>query len=132
VLVVDCKYSITVAFSKRQSQWWLVTTCLQHNHDISEDPIVFSAHKDRNPDRQQAVEIVTGLKHAHTTFRQAQATMTHIGLDLNAYEYNNFMRSGGRMSSEDQLRCALRGLELKRFHVRCLQKYVVEEIIDGK
>lgn len=72
------------------------------------------------------MEVATGLKHAHTTFRQAQATITHMGLDLNANEFSNPMRSGGRMSPEDQLRCALRGLEIKGFLVRCLQKYVVE------
>lgn len=52
--------------------------------------------------------------------------MTHMGLDLDAKEYSNLMRSGGRMSPEDQLRCALRGLAIKGFHVRCLRKYVVE------
>jgi hypothetical protein len=41
VLAVDCNYSITVAFSKRRSRWWLVTTCLQHNHEMSEDPLYF-------------------------------------------------------------------------------------------
>lgn len=52
--------------------------------------------------------------------------MTHIRLDLNSKKYNNLIRNNDRMSSKNQLRCTLRDLELREFHVRCHQKYIVK------
>jgi len=37
------------------------------------------------------------------------------------------MRNNDKMSSKNQLKYALRNLEIKRFYIRYLQKYVVEK-----
>jgi hypothetical protein len=54
----------------------------EHNHSMALDPFVFSNHKDRDPYREEAMQLATGLRSSSTKYKQAQRTMKTQGLDI--------------------------------------------------
>ena len=128
---INCKWSVTNVKFAHTNIWRLITTCLDHNHDLSEDSFVFPAHADRNPRRQQAMDAAAALRHSRISFRQAEATLKSLRLSINRNEYYNLQR-GRAMTSEDQLRCALYELEEAGFHVRCKESWKYENNIRTK
>ena len=92
--------------------------CTNHNHDISENSFVYSTHVDKNLNRQQDVKIVATLRHSHTFYRQVEATLYFMSLNINRDEYYNMQRESVKIL-QDQLQCALYELKQVDFHVRC-------------
>lgn len=90
------------------------------------DPFTFREHRCRDPDRNEALSQATSLRKAGIAYSEAARVMRINGLQLSKNDYYNLMISEGSLNVEDELKLALGSLKNGWFHVRCLEKYIVE------
>ena len=86
-------------------------------------------HKSKDICRDEAIQIGQGLRASSIKYRQAKRTMQTQGLKITTKEYYNLIRSTGRKTPQERLTLALKTLEMEGFHIRCFEKYIVEENI---
>lgn len=122
----DCPFRIRVIQKKDDTVWRISKLDLHHNHNMNPDPFQFNEHKDRDPDRETAILHAIGLRAAGTKYKQAQQVLLTHHVRLPAKTYWNLMRTN-KLSPEDKIQVTLDTLESKGFHIRCLNKYLVED-----
>lgn len=122
----DCPFRIRAIQKKDDTVWQISKLDLHHNHNMNPDPFQFNEHKDRDPDRETAILHAIGLQAAGTKYKQAQQVLLTHHVRLPAKTYWNLIRTN-KLSPEDKIQVTLDTLESKRFHIRYLKKYSVED-----
>lgn len=117
----DSKYRLRLKKTKEET-WRLVITDGEHNHPMAADLFSFVQHHSRDPDRRFA----KSLRNSSTKYGQATRTLQIRGLRHSHNDYYNLARSEGSHSPEEELQFALGTLKTESFHVRCMEKYLVE------
>ena len=121
----DCKYRLRLKKTKEET-WRLVITHSEHNHLMATDPFSFVQHHSRDPDRAEALDFAKSLRNSSTKYGQATRTLQIKGLRLSKNDYYNLARSEESHSPEEELQFASSTLKAEGFHVRCMEKYLVE------
>ncbi len=88
----------------------------------------FQEHKSRNPNFDKTLFHTIGLQEAGTKYKQAKQILLTHNMRLPDKTYWNLIRSS-KLSLEEKIQVTLDTLEAKRFHFRCLKKYLVENNI---
>ena len=122
----DCKYRLRLKRNKEDETWRLYIVNPDHNHEMARDPFSFKEHQTRDPERATALEQGKNLRVASTNFGQAARVLGITGLRLSRNDYYNLTRSMGKHTPEEELNFALGSLDEAGFHVRTLDKYIVE------
>lgn len=125
VSFTDCKYRLRLKRTKKET-WRLVITNSTHNHSMAINPFSFKEHHSRDPDRAKALDHASILRNSSTPYGQAIRTLHIRGLRLSKNDYYNLVRSEGSHSPEEELQFALGTLKSEGFHVRCMEKYLME------
>ena len=120
----ECKYRLKL--KKEGEAWRLIIQNPEHNHAMANDPFSFREHHSRDPDRAFALDQAKSLRDASTKYGQASRVLGISGLRLSRDDYYNLTRSAGRHTPEQELDFALGSLEREGFHMRTLEKYMVE------
>ena len=129
VLFNDCKFRFTMKKNKDSDTWRLLITNPEHNHEMAVDPFTFKEHLEKDPDRANALEIGKTLCDSATSYGQASRALRIHGLRLSRSAFYNLARSAGAHTPEQELKLALGILKDEGFHVRCSEKYIVENNI---
>ena len=121
----ECKYRLRLKQNKDEA-WRLIITNPDHNHEMATDPFGFKEHRSQDLDRATALDQAKSLRDASTRYGQASRVLGMTGLRLSNKDYYNLARSQGKYTPEEELTYALGFLEEEGFHVRTLEKYLVE------
>lgn len=92
---------------------------------MNTDPFHFNEHKDRDQDRETAILHAIGLRAAGIKYKQAQQVLLTYHVRIPAKTYWNLIRTN-KLPPEDTIQVTLDTLESKRFYIRFLKKYLVE------
>lgn len=93
------------------------------------DPFSFKEHHSRDPNRADALDHAISLRTLSTTYGQAIRTLRVNGYHIERNDYYNLVRIQGKHFKEQELQFALGTLKEEKFHVRCMEKYLVEDNI---
>lgn len=93
---------------------------------MATDPFSFVQYHSRDPDRAEALDVAKSLRNSSTKYGQATRTLQIRGLRLSKNDYYNLAQSEGSHSPEEKLQFALGTLKKEGVHVRCMEKYLVE------
>ena len=121
----DCRYRLKLKRDEDET-WRLYIINPDHNHEMARDPFSFKEHQTRDPERATALEQGENLRDASTKFGQASRVLGISNLRLSKNDYYNLTRSMGRHTPEEELNFALGSLDEAGFHVRTLEKYIIE------
>lgn len=72
------------------------------------------------------MDVAKSLRDSSTKYSQATQILQIRGFRLSKNDYYNFARSERSHSLEEELKFALRTLKTEGFHMRCMEKYLVE------
>ena len=96
---------------------------------MANDPFSFKEHHNRDPDRAETLDHAKGLRDSCTKYTQASRTLRVRGLRLSKNDYYNLVRSEGSHTPAEEMDYTLGCLKERGFHVRCLEKYIIENNI---
>lgn len=125
VLHDGCKYRLRL--KAMEGAWRLIVTNTEHSHDMAMDLFSFRQHRDKDPGRGEALQQAHSLRAAGIKYRQALRALNIQGIRLSKDDYYNLSRSEGNHTEEEARQFALAILKEESFHVRCLEKNIIED-----
>ena len=125
VLHDGCRYRLRLKAT--EGAWQLIVTNTENTHEMAIDPFSFRQHRDKDPNRGEALQQAQSLRAAGIKYRQALRAWSIQGLRLSKDDYYNLSRSEGNHTEEEARQFALAILKEESFHVRCLEKNIIED-----
>lgn len=75
ISAMNCQFRLQLTWQEEEYVWMLIKANLEYTHSLSPDPFVFIQHRDCNPDRAAAENLVLGMRTLHTKYGQAKRTL---------------------------------------------------------